>query len=47
MEQRLWDTSTWQADPALALATLGWRADTPLEVGMRATAAWLNDEVDP
>jgi UDP-glucose 4-epimerase len=38
---RGWDTDVWVADPCRIAAELGWRARTPIEDGLAATAAWL------
>ncbi len=40
-EARVWDTSCWVADPRRAEELLGWRATTPMDAGLAATAAWL------
>jgi dolichol-phosphate mannosyltransferase len=41
MEQRGWDTRVWIGAPAAAHETLGWHAETPLRVGLRRFADWL------
>jgi len=41
MPGRGWDTTVWVSDPRRIAAAIGWRAATPLEDGLRATAAWL------
>ncbi|MGB2710923.1 MAG: SDR family NAD(P)-dependent oxidoreductase [Conexibacter sp.] len=38
---RNWDTDVWVADPRRIAAELGWRARTPIEAGLEATARWL------
>ena len=38
---RGWDTDVWVADPRRIEAELGWRARTPIEAGLAATAQWL------
>jgi dolichol-phosphate mannosyltransferase len=38
---RHWDTDVWVADPRRIEAELGWRARTPIEAGLAATARWL------
>jgi nucleoside-diphosphate-sugar epimerase len=38
---RHWDTDVWVADPRRIEAELGWRARTPVDEGLAATARWL------
>jgi len=38
---RHWDTDVWVADPRRIEAGLGWRARTPIDEGLAATARWL------
>jgi UDP-glucose 4-epimerase len=44
MDQRGWDTTVWIGAPAAAGATLGWHAETPLRVGLRRFADWLQSD---
>lgn len=41
MPERSWDTNVWVADVTRTRAQLGWDARTPLDDGLRQTAAWL------
>jgi UDP-glucose 4-epimerase len=41
MDARAWDTEVWVSDPSRAARELDWRAETPLEDGLVATAEWL------
>ncbi|MBV9358215.1 MAG: NAD-dependent epimerase/dehydratase family protein, partial [Chloroflexi bacterium] len=43
MNARPWDTDVWFGDPTEAARTLGWRARTPLDEGLQAMAAWLEE----
>jgi nucleoside-diphosphate-sugar epimerase/glycosyltransferase involved in cell wall biosynthesis len=47
MPNRAWDLKAWRAEPAKAREALGWSASTPLEEGLRETAAWLQGLKDP
>ncbi len=40
---RDWDTDVWVADPRRIEAELGWRARTPIDEGLAATARWLSE----
>jgi nucleoside-diphosphate-sugar epimerase/glycosyltransferase involved in cell wall biosynthesis len=40
MGNRQWDLSDWYGDPEAAHTDLGWKARTPLGVGLRKTADW-------
>jgi len=42
--QRDWDAKVWVADPSLAAAELGWRAEDDVATGFRAIAKWLREE---
>jgi dolichol-phosphate mannosyltransferase len=44
MPHRVWDTQTWVGDPRRAQDTLGWHAVTPVSVGLRRLADWLQDD---
>jgi nucleoside-diphosphate-sugar epimerase len=39
---RSWDTSVWVGDPSAAEQTLGWRASTPVGVGLAHMAGWMS-----
>ena len=41
MDARAWDTDVWVSDPSRAARELNWRAETPLDDGLLATAEWL------
>jgi dolichol-phosphate mannosyltransferase len=41
MEGRAWDLPDWYADPAKAIAQLGWKPEIGLEQGLRTTAEWI------
>src|SRR6185369_422926 len=41
MEGRAWDLPDWYADPAKAIAQLGWKPEIGLEQGLRSTAEWI------
>jgi dolichol-phosphate mannosyltransferase len=41
MTGRAWDLQDWYADPKRAHALIGWEATTPLDAGLRASAAWV------
>jgi nucleoside-diphosphate-sugar epimerase len=43
MPARAWDTSTWFGDPTAAQQSLGWRATTTLEEGLRRLSAWFDE----
>jgi polyisoprenyl-phosphate glycosyltransferase len=40
MQARAWDLKDWYANPARAAQLLGWRAEIPLQEGLRRTARW-------
>ena len=40
MPARPWDLADWYANPARAAEIIGWRAEVPLEEGLRRTARW-------
>ncbi|HEX4806902.1 MAG TPA: NAD-dependent epimerase/dehydratase family protein [Conexibacter sp.] len=44
---RAWDTDLWVGDARRAAAELGWRARTPLEAGLAAFAAWMDEQPPP
>jgi nucleoside-diphosphate-sugar epimerase len=43
MPDRVWDTSTWVADPTLAQRELGWVAQTPFAEGLQRTVSWFRE----
>lgn len=50
MKGRKWDLSDWYSDSRKAAQLLGWRAKTPLEVGLKSMSEWVaslsDDEMD-
>lgn len=44
---RDWDTDVWVADARRAADELGWRARTPLEAGLAAFGAWMDEQPPP
>lgn len=46
MPQRSWDTDKWVGSPERMAREIGWRAETSLEQGLKATADWLAHSVD-
>ncbi len=42
MPARAWDLAEWYSKPEKALRLLGWSAHTPLQEGLRKTAAWIS-----
>jgi nucleoside-diphosphate-sugar epimerase len=44
--QRDWDAKVWVADPTLAAAELGWRAEDDVRTGFRTLADWLRGRPD-
>jgi dolichol-phosphate mannosyltransferase len=44
MPNRRWDTTVWVSDPRAIGRALGWRARTPLDVGLRRMATWLRGD---
>jgi len=44
---RDWDTDVWVADARRAADALGWRAATPLEAGLAAFGAWMEEQPAP
>jgi polyisoprenyl-phosphate glycosyltransferase len=47
MEQRHWDHQDWYSNPAKAERLLGWKAPTPLALGLERSAAWVRGLRDP
>ncbi len=41
-----WDTRVWVAQPERIQRTLGWRPRVPLEPGLRAMAAWMEEHLE-
>jgi len=41
-----WDTRVWVAQPEHARRILGWKPQIPLEQGLRAMAAWMEQHLD-
>ncbi|MBB5192356.1 dolichol-phosphate mannosyltransferase [Silvimonas terrae] len=41
MQGRSWDLPDWYADPSLADKLIGWKAGTPLRVGLQRMGDWL------
>jgi polyisoprenyl-phosphate glycosyltransferase len=46
MPARGWDLNDWYANPARAAELLGWRAEVPLDEGLRRTARWYAELED-
>jgi nucleoside-diphosphate-sugar epimerase len=44
MDERSWDTTVWIGAPTAAGQALGWHAETPLRVGLRRFADWLQSD---
>jgi polyisoprenyl-phosphate glycosyltransferase len=41
MQGRVWDLTDWYSNPDKAFDLMGWRAQTPLPVGLRKLADWI------
>lgn len=41
MKDRSWDLTDWYSNPSKAFDLIGWKAETPLAVGLERTAEWI------
>jgi polyisoprenyl-phosphate glycosyltransferase len=46
MAERHWDHPEWYANPAKAKRDLGWEAPTGLDLGLKATMRWMEENPD-
>jgi polyisoprenyl-phosphate glycosyltransferase len=46
MPPRVWDLDDWYANPERASAQIGWRAQVPLDEGLKRTARWYAELED-